>query len=64
MRRIRLAVVFLLLVLILLLSSLLFGVLTYWPSAKAPPTFTPNQGGMVPGGNAWSSCCKAPKLEI
>lgn len=44
----RTAVVFILLVLILLGASILFGLLTYWLSAEVLPAFSPDQGRPVP----------------
>jgi hypothetical protein len=47
MSRISFRVLFLLLVLILLLASFLFGVLTYWLDAGSPPSSGPMDGGRL-----------------
>jgi uncharacterized SAM-binding protein YcdF (DUF218 family) len=43
MLHMRLRIVFVLLVLILLVVSILFGVLTYWLDAEEPPALDPGQ---------------------
>jgi len=43
MLRIRFGILFLLLVLILLLASFIFGVLTYWLGAESPPGSEPTE---------------------
>jgi hypothetical protein len=48
MSRNRFGIVFILLVLILLVVSTLFGVLTYWLDAEAVSPPSPGQGGMLP----------------
>lgn len=49
MRLRRTAIVFILLVLILLGASMLFGLLTYWLHAEVEPASTPDQGRPAPG---------------
>jgi hypothetical protein len=46
--RIRFGIIFLLLVLILLVVSALFGLLTYWLDAGVLPASTPVRGSMGP----------------
>jgi len=43
--RMRPGIVFVLLVLIMLVISALFGLLTYWLDEEIAPTFTPGPGG-------------------
>jgi len=45
MWRIRFGILFFLLVLILLLASFVFGVLTYWLGAESPPSSEPTGSG-------------------
>jgi len=53
MCRSRFKTVFVLLVLILLAASALFGVLTYWLERALPPASVPRQGGKVPWHGAY-----------
>jgi hypothetical protein len=46
--RTRFGVIFILLVVILLVVSALFGLLTYWLDAKTQPASTPDRGSMAP----------------
>jgi len=55
----RYKVVFILLVLILLVASTLFGLLTYWVNAEVLPASAPGQGGMVPAEQCPSSFDRA-----
>lgn len=48
MSRLRFRIVFILLLIILLAVSTLFGVLTYWLDPDATPTSTPGQGSTQP----------------
>jgi hypothetical protein len=48
MSRIRFRILFILLVLILLVVSTLFGLLTYWLDAQVLPAATPGRGSMQP----------------
>ncbi len=48
MSRARFGIVFILLILILLVVSTLFGVLTYWLDAEVLSTPAPGQGSMAP----------------
>jgi hypothetical protein len=48
MSRFRFRIVFILLLIILLVVSALFGVLTYWLDPDAPPSSTPGQGSTQP----------------
>jgi hypothetical protein len=48
MSRFRFRIVFILLLIILLVVSALFGVLTYWLDPDLPPTSTPGQGRLQP----------------
>lgn len=55
----RFRVVFILLVLILLMASILFGLLTYWLSAEALPASAPGQGWVVPAEDRHSGAARA-----
>ncbi len=46
-------IVLILLVLILLAASAIFGVLTYWLGAEAAPASPPGQGTAAPGGHGF-----------
>ena len=59
MSRSRFRVVFILLVLILLVASILFGLLTYWLSAETLPDSAPGQGWIVPAEHRQSGAARA-----
>jgi hypothetical protein len=62
MLRTRFRIVFILLVLILLIVSALFGVLTYWLEAESLPSHSPTPGSTEEGTAFRAACIEKGRL--
>ena len=64
MSRTRFRIVFILLVLILLIVSTLFGVLTYWLEAESLPGHSPTPGSTEEADGLSSGSCRGGVLDL